>query len=585
MLKQMFFILVLCFNATASIKDNIDYLASEELGGRKPGTIGNILATDFLVKSLKEIGVAPLGRSYENKFTIFTQMLKEGENTLTSDKLERPFEPLSISANGKVINKKVVFAGFGISIPSSETRLVYDDYKGIDVKDKIVIVMTGDPAIGNQSSLFRDPDFVYYQSKNYKVNNAFQRGASGVLFIENPMSISGTESLEFVSSDGAGNLVRIMAGVTTNKFVNSILPKGMTTLSLQNQIAKMQKPNTFELNETASLEINLKKETGTVSNVVGFIEGHDPVLKKEIIVLGAHFDHLGLGGNSSLDDEYGKIHHGADDNASGTGMVLQLAQTLKKLQKNLRRSYIVIFFNAEEMGLLGSKHFVGAWPRYEPSYGKLVAMLNFDMIGRMQEKISVMGINSSLSWTESFNELSTNSRFHYKKETITTSDHASFLNEKIPSLFFTTGAHEDYHRSSDTADKINYVGIAHINTFAGQLFLKLDRLPAITFNPKFEVGESNRGRGYGAHLGCIPEFSHSDKDGIVCSGISENSPAEKAGLLKNDKVVKIGEVEIKNIYDLSFALKYYRPKDKVLVKWYREGELMSKELTLGQRKH
>lgn len=585
-MSKSFLILLFVFPilSNAEIKTHLDYLASDTLEGRKPGTIGDKLATKYLVDKLKDYKLSALGRSYQQKFTIFSKMSKNGLNTLSSKNNETiSFEPLSISSNGVINQAKVVFAGFGISIPKSDTKLVYDDYEGLDVKDKIVIVMTGDPAIGNVDSIFRDPEYIYYQSKIFKINNAFQRGAKAILFVENPMSLSGDDELQFIGTDGGGNSTRILSGDIKNSFVNSILDKNLTLSFIQNKISKQQKPFSFELGSKLSMQVSLKKETDLVSNVVAYIEGEDPLLKKEVIVLGAHFDHLGLGGNSSLDPEYGKIHHGADDNASGTAFVLEMAKLLQENSQNLKHSYAFVFFNAEEMGLLGSKYFVQAWDRYKESYGEIKAMLNFDMIGRLNKKISVMGINSSLNWKDKINQLE-NDKFSFQQGTVMASDHASFLNEKIPSLFFTTGGHEDYHRSSDTSDKINYQGINLLKEFTLKLVSKLDSLVGLNFNLDFETGESSRNRGYGAYLGCIPSFNQDESIiGVQCSGISKDSPAQNAGIESNDILKNIGEVTIKNIYDLSFALKYYRANDEVLVKWQRGPKSFEKKITLKSR--
>lgn len=573
-------------------EDAVKFLAHDKLEGRKPGTPGNEQAATYAVDSFKSFGLESMAGSYKQEFTIFTEMIKSGDNSLSSStEKENLFQPISSSLTGELKDKKMAFVGYGISIPKSDSKLTYDDYEGINVEGKIVVFMTGDPAIGNMNSPFRHPDYVTYRSLYYKLKNAFMHGASGVVVIENPLSLNNypAEPKPFFNpTEGGGNRFSALAGYATNKWFNKNLVKlKKSSLSIQKVIRDTGKPASIEVPGLFKMSVNLKKKTGRVANIVGVIPGIDPILKKEVVVIGGHFDHLGYGGESSMDPHgHGKIHNGADDNASGTAMVLKLAKELKK--KNLNRTYIFVLFNAEEVGLLGSAHFVEMWARHGEQYGELKVMLNFDMVGRFSENVSVMGAGTSIDWKSVLNPLRSSIKFSVKDEAVGSSDHASFTAKEIPSLFFTTGAHEDYHTSTDTAEKINYKAMEKIEKYSLSLISSLERSEAPVFNPDYGSGTgSDRPRGYGAHLGCVPEFGQSDDIvGVQCVRTSENSPAMKAGIIGGDILIQIGDIEIKSIYDLAFSLKYYRAGDKVELGWKRGDKVMKKIVTLAKsRRH
>jgi aminopeptidase YwaD len=577
-------------------QDAVKYLASEELAGRRVGTEGNFKARDYAVQKFQSFGLLPMAEKYTQEFTIFTRMIKDGKNAFEKvSKIkdgEELFQPISFSSSGDLLQKELVFAGFGISVPANETRLSYDDYKGIDVKGKIVVILTGDPGIGNRDSSFRHPDFIIYRSVSYKVKNAINHGAAGVLFLQDPLSLSEGEQESdpfFNDREGGGNRFEILGGYITNKWLDKKLPNPYkTTREIQRHLSDTQAPSSFTFPGKYNLSVHLKRETGNVKNVVAYLPGSDPVLKNEVIVIGGHFDHLGFGGESSMDPHgRGKIHYGADDNASGTALVLKMAKELKN--KNHKRSYMFVLFNAEEVGLLGSEHFVAMWARHGQTYGELKGMLNFDMVGRYSSDVSVMGVDSAHEWKDHLSQLAPSAlKFELKKGSVGSSDHAPFLKKKVPSLFFTTGAHQDYHRSSDTFEKINYQAMEKIEDYSLKLLSEINRSNlGLTFNPDYSSGDEGRVRGYGAHLGCRPDMAQGDDIvGVHCTGITEGSPAEKGGLLPGDVLAQIGDIEIKNIYDLAFSLKYYRSGDKVTLAWKRDGKLLSKEVTLAKsRRH
>ena len=586
---RVLFLLILSQSLFANIMvDSLKYLSSDQLKGRRAGSKENHIATDYLIKELKKLGVAGVDGKYKQEFTIFTEMIKNGANEVSLNGVKGDFEPVSFSNSGEVVDAPVVFVGYGITIPASDPNLKYDDYAGINVEGKIVIILTGDPGIGNPNSPFRNPTYLNYQSLNFKLSNAAAHKAKGVLVIQDPMSLPDPNkepALYFNSQEGGGKRFSVLAGFSTNKWINT-LSKEMNTLTLQKKIADTQKPVSFELPKVKlNLSVHLKKETGRVSNVLGFIEGSDETLKKEVVVLGAHFDHLGMGGQSSMEPSRDpKIHNGADDNASGTSLVLKMAKIFKGLKP--KRSILFAFFNAEEEGLLGSSHMVSSWGRLQPTYGDLYAMINFDMVGRFDKEVSLMGTGSAFEWKAIIDKIKPIRSLPVRstKLAVGSSDHAPFIQNKVPALFFTTGAHEDYHRASDDFEKIDLLAMEKLVDFARRLILEIVGEELLTFNPDAIQDEPGRNRGYGAHLGCVPQFGQSDDIiGVLCTRTVPASPAENAGVIGGDVIVQIGDIDIKNIYDLAFALRYYRSGDKITLGWRRGTEIMKKEITLTTR--
>ena len=282
----------------------------------------------------------------------------------------------------------------------------------------------------------------------------------------------------------------------------------------------------------------------------------------------------------------GKIHLGADDNASGVQGVLDIAREWKQRQSR-RRSLLVIFFSGEEIGLLGSKNFLENLPIKDPV--KIVGMLNLDMVGRLKDnKLSTLALKSGKEFSKLVDQINKNHGFDLMKANsgFGSSDHASFLQKKIPALFFTTGAHEDYHRPSDAYEKINREGLRRIENFVFDVLQVIDsRTQAPEYDPTSEDPSIPGGptRGYGVYFGSIPEFSQGVIDGVLLQGVKPGSPAEKAGLKAGDILTQLGEIQIKSLYDLVFALRFYRPNEEVDVVWKRGQDTLRAKAVLRAR--
>jgi aminopeptidase YwaD len=319
------------------------------------------------------------------------------------------------------------------------------------------------------------------------------------------------------------------------------------------------------------------------TNVVGFLPGSDPTLKNEVVVVGAHYDHLGFGGPYALDPKVHAIHYGADDNASGTAGVLELAEFFSAHPRMLRRSTVFILFSGEEEGLFGSKHYTD-----NPliPLNRTRAMINMDMIGRMQADsgLIVEGIGSTPVWRSFMTNLNTPKLFnlHLKEEGLGPSDHLNFYTNKIPVLFFFTGYHPDYHRSTDTKEKINYPGEVKVLELVSRVLVETSNSTDPLPFTQAKEDTTKKAKSWRVWVGGVPDYGY-EGEGVRISFITEHSPAEKAGLKKDDVIVGFAGQKIKNIYDYTDALSKHKPEEVVQVEITRGKVNLIIPLTLGSR--
>jgi hypothetical protein len=334
---------------------------------------------------------------------------------------------------------------------------------------------------------------------------------------------------------------------------------------------------------TPAVEPGKEKKTFTGINIIGVLPGQDPILSSEVVVFGAHYDHLGLGGQGSLSTDSTAVHHGADDNASGSSALIELARMLSALKTN-KRTVVFIAFSGEEEGLFGSKHYVN-----NPTFPleKTIAMLNMDMVGRLKDgKLTVGGIGTAKEWKAIVEEINStrNSpngkkingpvRFNLQlsEDGFGPSDHASFYGKQIPVLFFFTGTHVDYHKPSDTAEKINYVGLGDVAGYVLDIFRALDSNVARPTYQTAKSSDQNTGRrGFSVTIGVIPGYGD-DGTGMMLDGVRENSPAAVAGMKEGDKVVAFAGKEIKNVQDYTAALGGLQADTEYEIVIVRKGE-------------
>ncbi len=565
------------------IKAHIYYLASDEMKGRFTGTDEERLAAEYIKDQFQKSGLKPLlNGSYFQDFPFIEKIELTGSNILNLEfngdkkslKLKTDFITAPFSGKAE-LSSGLVFAGYGISAP----RLNYDDYEGLDVKGKVVLVMRYHPEHDSARS-----DFDRYSSYRQKASAARDKGAAGIIFFNSFLPRNDEDQLMELRYDGAGSIQDFAVIQIKRNIVEGILKAdGQDLSALQKKIDDSRKPHSFALNSTkASLATNVREVQSTGRNVVGFIEGNDPQLKNEYIVMGAHYDHLGvdhLKTSSMYKGEEPQIHNGADDNASGTTGLLELAEKFGANKNDLKRSLIFIAFSGEELGILGSTYFTNNSPVQNSN---ISAMLNMDMIGRLSDDkaLTVIGAGTSSIWKNLLND---KNKYGFKLALNDGgsggSDHQAFTNKNIPVLFFFTGTHTDYHKPSDDADKINYSGQEEVVNYVYEI---ANTVQGNTDRPDFVKVEEPAQRSVPRSrvtVGTVPEFGYNG-NGYKVSGVTEGGPAAKGGMLSGDIIVKFGSKTVNNIYDFMYAMGEFSPGDKVDVIVLREGKEVKLNLEL-----
>jgi len=568
--------------------DDIKALTAPAMEGRGDGSKGLSRAAHFIEHRFRTLGLEPAGKSsYFQPLSIITGARLKGKNHFavingtqkTDLTLKQDFVPFSFSSSGSA-HAPIVFAGYGITADEFQ----YDDYAGLAAKDKIVIVLRYEPAsfavkTGNHG-LTQHAQFIT------KAINARNHGAKAVVLINGKLGDSEQDLLtRFGSVSGPENAGILFLQVKNDIADAWLKAAGKSLKGLQEQINSTSKPASFSLPETqsASVSVNIDNTRATVNNVLAYLPGKTD----EYVIIGAHYDHLGRGNFDSLaPSQIGQIHPGADDNASGTAGVLELARLLAPHRGELRRGILFASFAGEELGLLGSAEWVK-----EPTrpLDKAVAMLNMDMIGRIKdEKVYIGGVGTGSSFRPILEQAQTKSSFkiEYSPGGYAASDHTSFVAKKIPVLFFFSGLHSDYHKPSDTWEKINSDSAARLLQIVAETGERLadasERPTFVTVAEDHPAGGSGGG-GYGPYFGSIPDFGQTE-NGVKFSDVRPDSPAAKAGLKGGDVMVQFGDKPIKNLYDFTDALRRSKVGDVVEVRVLREGKEITAPVKLEQRK-
>lgn len=533
------------------LKTDVYFLASDSLKGRKPGTKEADVAANYIRDQFKASGLTLICDNGFQYFEIVQDVTLGDHNDLRFEDfqgtLKKDFMPVAYSSNGTVGNS-VVFAGYGFDI--DQDSLKWKDYEGLDVKGKWVMLFRGDPEMDNNES-----KFIPFTEIRGKILVAKDHGAAGVLIVT-PVNMDKDDKLIGLHSEN-NDVTAGIPVINIKREVGNMLLKstGYSLDSLEKILNKTRKPKTLVLPIMINASAEIIQKKALAENVVGVIEGTDPVLKNEYLVIGGHYDHLGFGGpgsGSRMPDTVA-IHNGADDNASGTAMVIELAGKLAGEKNRLKRSVIFISFSGEEMGLLGSKYFTDHSP---VDMKKITAMFNFDMVGRFDKEknsISISGTGTSLEGDSIIRmyEKALPFTVTHSPDGYGPSDHASFYASGIPVFFFTTGSHMDYHTPFDDADKLDYGKEKEIGDFSYNIIRDVDNLPnALTFH------ESGKKEGYGrggrrmkVTLGIMPDFAGTEKKGLRVDGVTKDGPADKGGMLKGDIIISINGMAVGNIYE------------------------------------
>lgn len=576
------------------LRKSIEYLASDELEGRGVGTKGLDKAADYIAEVFKGLGLEPAPglEGYFQPFNITAATAPDPATALmVGDKvfaLDKDFAVVGPSGEGK-FDGPVVFAGYGIS---TEEFGGYDDYAGLDVKGKVVLVLRYEPhdAGGAGVSRFtgKKDEWSPEASLMRKMKVAADQGAAALLLV-NPPAHHEDEVMPWQFMGGKGPIPFLHV---RRHVADAMLKKaGAKDLAaLQKEIDDTGKPLAHALpNVTAAGQVKILMKDTPVKNVVGVLPGAGE-LAGEYVVVGSHYDHLGRGGPGSLTPTSKEIHNGADDNASGTSAMLELAEHYAKQKADNRRAILFVAFTAEESGLIGSSHFVNNPP---VPLEKIASMLNLDMVGRVQnDTLSIGGTGTAASFEKMLGKADEASPLKLKtfgKGGYGPSDHMSFAIKKIPVLFFWSGNHADYHRPTDDADKINYAGIEEV------LKLGITVLDTLTTMPREPYDATADAAGHGGAapggpggsrvtLGVVPHYGEHDGPGVKIDGTSPGTPAERAGLKAGDVIIQFGDEKLDSLQGLTDVLRRSKAGDKVKLVVIRDGKNVELEATLAERK-
>jgi Peptidase family M28/PDZ domain/PA domain len=578
---------------SARYLNDVKTLASPEMEGRGSGTKGLTRAQHLLEKRYEQLHLKPAGvHGYAQPFNVITGARLKSDNHLTVHSadskrdyaLEQDFVPFSFSSSGQ-ITAPAVFVGYGVTADEFH----YDDYADLDVRDKVVLVLRYEPSGFSEKS--GSHGLTQHSQLVSKAINARNHGAKAMIVFNGKLGDGEEDTLtRFGSVSGPVNTGIIVVQVKNIVADSWFQSAGKSLQEVQNQINSNSKPASFGFRVPfqLSLDVDIETTRATVNNVLAWLPGQTD----EYIIVGAHYDHLGRGNIDSLaPSQIGQIHPGADDNASGTAGVLELARLLAPRRGQLKRSILFMNFAGEELGLLGS----AAWVN-NPTHPleKAAAMINMDMIGRIQDdKIYIGGVGTGSTFQSVLDRAQKEQaekegpfKIEYSASGYSSSDHTSFVLKKIPSLFFFSGLHSDYHKPSDTWEKINAPSAARLLDMVAEVVVQLASAPE---TPAFQVVAEDKpatgggGSGYGPYFGSIPDFGQIE-NGVKFSGVKPNSPAAKAGFQAGDILIQFGDKPIRTLYDFTDALRGSKVGDVVDVKVLRDGKPITASVKLEQRK-
>lgn len=583
--------------------EHVRFLAAPEMRGRGAGMPELDKAAEYIANRFRAAGLQPAGErgSFLQPFELTTGASMGEANSM---RVERPrgtselevgkeYIPINFSASGEV-EGEVVFAGYG----ASADELDYDDYFHFDVTDKIVLLLRYEPDFFRGESKDSDQESGRGRNRQYtrhshliaKAIQARNRGAKAVLLVNSrSRGRRGDRLIRFGSVSGPTNAGIPMVQVKSDIVERWLRGSGRSLRLLQRDIEASKQPQSFALASSLRirLSVDVEHERATVSNVAAYLPGSTT----DYVVVGAHYDHLGLGSESSLSQSrVGEIHPGADDNASGVAAILEIARKYSNRERKPRLGLLFLAFAGEEIGLLGSSHWVD-----NPTLPleNAVAMLNFDMVGRIQSrKLYVGGIGTA----EPFGKLVEQAAAEHSLKVDTSrsgyssSDHTSFAAKKIPVLFFFSGLHSDYHKPGDTADKIDGEAAVSLLGVAARVVEGIealeDRLAFVEDTPESgrgrPSGDGGGGGGYGPWFGSIPDFGEVP-NGVKFADVRAGSPAAEAGLRGGDILTHWNDAPVENLYDFTYALRDSEVGELVQVRVLRDGQEVTADVTLAER--
>jgi len=578
--------------AAPSVREHVEALASAAFEGRLTGSTGARKAADYLVEQLRSVGALPLpGRSDLLVPFEFTAGVSDNGSSITwlGDRSETWSGPETVQAlsfsDSAAFTGDAVFAGYGLVLPEGQAG-GYDSYAGLDVEDKVVVVLRYFPEDAPpdlKTALSR------YSGLRYKALAARERGARALIVVTGPRSPNAglVVPMTFDTSiAGSGIVAASLSGDAAASLFESA---GHRLADVQQEL-DTGNPHVAGFPLTGvrlRVETAVTRERQRGANVIAYLPGSDGgIAEAGFVMLGAHYDHLGRGGHGNSlarQDEAGKVHLGADDNASGVAAVLEAARLLGDLDH--RRGVILAFWSGEELGLLGS----GAFAAEPPIPIDLVAAyLNFDMVGRVRDnRLTVQAVGSSAGWPAVLERANIPVGFDLETQDdpYLPTDSTSFNAVEIPTLNFFSGSHPDYHRPTDVPSSVNYEDLARVARLgalvARQVANAEERLAFV------KVEQTTAGAGDRATLraftGTIPDYT-TEVEGLRLGGVIEGGPAAEAGLREGDVIVEFGGQTITNVYDYTYALDAVKIDEPVTVVYLRDGERHEASLTPRARR-
>ncbi|HEX8616939.1 MAG TPA: M28 family peptidase, partial [Thermoanaerobaculia bacterium] len=561
------------------IERHIRTLASDEYEGRGLNTRGLDKAADYIEKELRAAGVWPaFGNSYRQRFPVKTGVTLGGKNTLRGVARE-DWTPLGFSSAGS-FSGPVAFVGYGIDAPP----LNYREFEGIDLKGKVAVMLRYEPQERDEASPFDGKRPSRWSAMRYKAMKARDLGAVAVVFVTGPLQDEGKDKLPALANDGPES----PAGIPVLQVKTSTAQKWLDLAQFQKDVDADLRPRSRVLDATLSGTVDVQASFANAQNVAGVIRGRGR-LADEVVVVGAHYDHLGHGGKGSLRPNDTAIHNGADDNASGTAAVLVAARRIHALLSDAadRRTIVLALFSAEEMGLGGSSYFVANPPVPLP---KIVAMINLDMVGALRdEKVMAFGTESAAEWKPLVDRIGRELKLDVTSsgDGYGPSDQTSFYAKQIPVVHFFTGSHDRYHTPDDDANAVNFEGASRIADLTARVAAALARGEVTPQYARASAAPAMQGdsRGYGAYLGTIPDYSamEATSGGVKLADVRAGGPADQAGIKGGDTLVEMAGTRIENLYDMTFALQDHKPGETIDVVVLRNNARVTLRATLGSR--
>ena len=527
--------------AIKRIEHDLFFLSSDALKGRKPGTPEADVARDYIAGKMFEYGIEPMGENgYFQRFPVpeYAEVNYDATKLwIGKTHLEghEDFYPVSISATTGLVDGKTVYVGYGITTEDG----TYDDFAKIDVAGKIAVMNVSSP-----DGIHPHSAYTAYHSLNERVANLVEKGATGVLLI-NP---------EATASD-------------TREFFKSINASSVPVFFVRNEkwAGKLMKRT-----QKVAMSVMMSERYSDGYNVVGYIHNN----KRKTVVLGAHYDHLGMGGENSLYKGPAAIHNGADDNGSGTALLLEVMRYYA-LRKDTNYNYLIQFYSAEELGLIGSKYWTNH-PTF-PLRG-IEYMINSDMVGRLRDnRLQISGTGTAAEWNAILNAPIHGLDIKKDPAGVGPSDQTSFYYKDLPVLHLFTGTHNDYHKPSDDADKINYKGMAKLASLVYTITARSANYVGLIFQ-RTTSSEQKATPNFSVTLGVVPDYLFGGP-GLRIDGATEGRPGANAGLEAGDVILKIGDIAIDDIYAYMTALGAFKKGDTTSISYSRDGNVIESEIT------